>query len=145
MSARQQRRKKNARAFKRERTRIGQVKGTKPARSKDYRRWVASLPCLMCWLAEWLAVLGGALQLRDLILRDVFVPKQTTNSEAAHSGPHGIGQKASDYDVIPLCHFHHQEAKDAQGKSRHWFEEHGLDREKIIAELRARYERERAA
>jgi len=29
-----------------------------------------------------------------------------------------------------------------QGKSRNWFEEHGLDRNTIIAELRARYQQE---
>ena len=29
----------------------------------------------------------------------------TKNVEAAHTGPHGIGQKASDLDAIPLC-FH---------------------------------------
>jgi hypothetical protein len=36
--------------------------------------------------------------------------------EAAHTGPHGISQKASDYTCIPLCHEHHRTGNDALDK-----------------------------
>jgi len=126
----QQRRRKNARAFKRERRRIGAINGNKPARDTEYLAWIRTQECIQpgCTsknLHKWTE--AGAW------------------TEAAHTGPHGMRQKASDYDAVPLCHFHHQEAKDAQGKDRNWFEKHGLDRERVIAELRARYEQGRAA
>lgn len=143
LTERQQRRRRNNRAFKRERKRIGAIKGNKPARDKDYLGWIAALPCLICWLVEWLAIWRGEMYLSDLTLRDVFVPRQTTNSEAAHTGPHGMSVKAPDSDAIPLCRHHHQEAKDAQGKSRNWFAEHDLDRDAVLTDLRAQYEAER--
>ena len=52
----------------------------KPARDPAYLRFVRSFPCSVC---------------------------KRGRSEAAHTGPHGIGQKASDYSTIPLCHKHH--------------------------------------
>lgn len=36
------------------------------------------------------------------------VCKTRWNVEAAHTGPHGIGQKASDDQTIPLCREHHR-------------------------------------
>ena len=37
-------------------------------------------------------------------------------SEACHVGPHGIGQKASDIQTIPLCSKHHRTGPDALHK-----------------------------
>jgi Protein of unknown function (DUF968) len=54
-----------------------------PIRSEDYKRWIRSWPCLVC-----------------ATRRQV---------EAAHTGPHGIGQKASDLQTVPLCKEHHAE------------------------------------
>ena len=54
-----------------------------PIRSEDYKRWIRSWPCLVC-----------------ATRRQV---------EAAHTGPHGIGQKASDLQTVPLCKKHHAE------------------------------------
>lgn len=53
----------------------------KPARDPAYLRFVRSLPCSVC---------------------------KRGRSEAAHTGPHGIGQKASDYSTISLCPQHHR-------------------------------------
>ncbi len=133
LTAQQQRRRKNGRAFKCERARIGRVKGNQPDRDPLYLEWIRLQPCLVFQTT-------GTCHCRDL-----SVPFFLRVIEAAHTGPHGFGQKASDYDTIPLCRWTHQEAKDAQGKDRDWFEKHGLDREKILAELRARYEQERVA
>ena len=47
----------------------------KPARDPRYLAWIRTLPYAVC---------GG-------------------QAEAAHTGPHGMGQKASDYSATPLC------------------------------------------
>jgi hypothetical protein len=54
-----------------------------PIRDESYKRWVRSWPCLVC------ARRGGV--------------------EAAHTGPHGIGQKALDLQTVPLCRQHHDD------------------------------------
>jgi hypothetical protein len=130
LTDRQQRRKRNERAFKRQRRNIRAVKGVWPARDPQYLDWLRTLECILPWctsknLHKW--------------------PEAGAWTEAAHTGPHGLSQKASDHGAIPLCHYHHQEAKDAQGKDRNWFEKNGLDRRKVLADLRARYLQERAA
>jgi hypothetical protein len=48
-----------------------------PARNWKYRQWIRSLPCSVCGLEPC--------------------------REAAHTGDHGLGSKASDYSCIPLC------------------------------------------
>ena len=53
-----------------------------PARDPRYRAFIRSFPCLACGICG--------------------------RSEAAHTGPHGIGQKASDYRCLPLCREHHR-------------------------------------
>lgn len=49
----------------------------KPVRDPEYRRFVKQFPCVGC--------------------------KRTWMIDPAHCGPHGIGQKACDLTVIPLC------------------------------------------
>ena len=61
-----------------------------PARNYRYRAWIRSLPCAVCGI---------------------------TPSHAAHTGPHAIGQKSSDYTVIPLCGDHHLYASDSLHRS----------------------------
>lgn len=56
-----------------------------PARDWKYRLWIRSLPCAACGC-------------RIMV-------------EAAHTGPHGLSQKASDYSCIPLCSQHHRLGK----------------------------------
>lgn len=49
--------------------------------------------------------------------------------EAAHFGPHGVGQKASDLDALPLCYRCHrvgQKSYHVLG-ARRFVEFHGLD------------------
>lgn len=58
-----------------------------PARDRHYRAWIRTLPCAACGRIE--------------------------NIEAAHTGPHGLSQKASDYACIPLCIGHHRTGKEA--------------------------------
>lgn len=54
----------------------------KPPRNPLYLRFIRSQPCLVCG-QQW-------------------------GIEAAHTGPHGIGQKSPDSSVIPLCLRHHR-------------------------------------
>lgn len=61
-----------------------------PARDAKYRYWIRTLPCAACGVEQ--------------------------NIEAAHTGPHGLGQKASDYSCIPLCIAHHRGGNEALDK-----------------------------
>jgi hypothetical protein len=60
---------------------------SKPPRDPRYRAWIRSLPCATC---------GTSIGV-----------------EACHTGPHALGQKASDYSCIPLCGDCHRMAPDA--------------------------------
>ena len=82
-----------------------------PARSVQYRAWIRSLPCAVCGTSFGV--------------------------EAAHTGPHGVQQKASDYSCIPLCHPHHRTGNDALDKIGHLaFEQRfGLEIAAIIETL----------
>ncbi len=107
---------------KRVRRRIGRIKGNKPLGSKTYRAFVRQLLCCVC-------------------LRDSWVPSRRSDgyqTECAHTGDHGTGQKASDFNCIPLCHWHH--AHDGHEHSYHrnarnFFAYWELDREAIIRQL----------
>ena len=57
--------------------------GAKPERDREYLRFIKRLPCVACAKTWWV--------------------------DACHTGPHGIGQKSSDYSAIPLCRVHHEE------------------------------------
>ncbi len=67
---------------------------------------------------------------------------QITTTEAAHTGPHGIGQKSNDTTAIPLCGWaHHREGAESIHKlGRNFFAHHGIDREEIIKRLVAEFE-----
>ncbi len=67
---------------------------SRPVRNPQYRAFIRRLPCVACG--------------------------STRRVEAAHTGPHGIGQKASDLQTIPLCPYCHQKF-DA---NQHGFAEH---------------------
>jgi hypothetical protein len=58
-------------------------------------------------------------------------------SEAAHVGPHGLGQKASDHSTIPLCVRHHRAGNDSYHKlgPRKFAELHGLDIPAVVRRL----------
>ena len=75
----------------------------KPPRSRAYLAWIRSLPCAICG--------------------------ETRGIEASHTGPHGIGQKSSDYSAIPLCDKHHRTASDSYHKlgPRKFSQRHHLD------------------
>jgi hypothetical protein len=49
----------------------------RPTRNLKYLAWIRTQPCLVCG--------------------------RTGGIEAAHTGPHGVGQKSPDTSAIPLC------------------------------------------
>jgi hypothetical protein len=95
-----------------EQIRPGQLyQGAKPARDPEYRRFIKRLPCVAC-LRTW-------------------------NVDPAHTGQHGLGQKASDLDTIPLCRRCHDEFDSAP---RQFAERHKLDIPALIQMFRSFYQ-----
>ena len=83
----------------------------KPSRNPEYLRFVRRQPCCVCG-RSW-------------------------GVEAAHTGPHGLGQKAADESCIPLCGIHHRIGRDSYhnlGRVR-FSEVHNLDIPAIILTL----------
>ena len=62
----------------------------KPVRDPEYRRFIKRLPCVACLKTWWI--------------------------DPAHTGPHALGQKASDMDVLPGCRKCHDEFDQCQWK-----------------------------
>jgi hypothetical protein len=83
----------------------------KPPRNRYYLAWIRTLPCVVCGL--------------------------TLGIEASHTGPHGLGQKSSDYSAIPLCSKHHRTGRDSYHRlgPRRFSELHNLDIRAIVSRL----------
>ena len=62
--------------------------GKAPVRDREYLCFIKKLPCVVCLKTWWV--------------------------DPAHTGPHGLGQKSSDLDCIPLCRAHHEEFDKCQ-------------------------------
>jgi hypothetical protein len=86
----------------------------KPGRNPRYLQWIRTLPCSVC--------------------------RTTRAVEAAHTGPHGLGQKSSDWSAIPLCARHHRTGDDSYHKlgPREFSEVHHLNIPATVASLNAK-------
>jgi hypothetical protein len=86
----------------------------KPVRNPSYLQWIRTLPCSVC--------------------------RSTRQIEAAHTGPHGLGQKSSDLSAIPLCGRHHRTGDDSYHRlgPRRFAEVHHLNVRLIVARLSAK-------
>ena len=86
----------------------------KPQRNPKYLAFIRSLPCTVC--------------------------KVTRGVQAAHTGPHGMGQKSSDLSAIPLCHEHHTNGRDSYHVlgPRKFGERHNLNVSAIVRRLNAK-------
>jgi hypothetical protein len=88
--------------------------------------FIRSLPCMIC-----------------SILRS----RQGSQTEAAHIGQRGLGQKCADSETAPLCALHHRIGEHAHHRlgKRFWIF-WNLDRSEVISRYRSLYEKtERAA
>jgi hypothetical protein len=83
----------------------------KPPRSRLYLTWIRTLPCVVCRSTLWI--------------------------EASHTGPHGLGQKFSDYSAIPPCAKHHRTGSDSYHRlgPRRFSEVDNLDIRAIVSRL----------
>lgn len=122
-----------ARGAKRRNSRRG------PERDEAYRAFVRKYLCIGCYPQAWILALGGNQAFVDLLLMSFY---GRPYMDAMHTGPHGVAQKASDYTCLPGCRRHHRELDHQIGKA--FWKKYGLDRDKLIAFLRAEYERTKA-
>jgi len=122
------RRKTNEAAFRKLRKKQAKAKGAQPAVDPKYRRFIGSLHCVVCILPDETGT--------------CWANKQKSATQAAHTGPHALGRKASDYTCIPLCQEHHLDAPDSYHKmgERKFLAHHGLDKEKLVLAYKASYE-----
>jgi hypothetical protein len=83
----------------------------KPVSNPRYLAWIRTQPCLVCGSTRWI--------------------------EAAHTGPHGLGQKSPDISAVPLCAAHHRTGKDSYHRlgPRKFGEVHDLDLGAIVLRL----------
>ena len=83
----------------------------KPQRNPAYLAWIRTQPCVVCRSTRWI--------------------------EAAHTGPHGLGQKSPDSSAIPLCAKHHWTGPDSYHKlgPRKFAQVHNLDIRAIVRRL----------
>lgn len=87
----------------------------KPVRDPKYLAWIRSLPCTV----------PGC---------------RASYIEAAHTGPHGMAQKSSDYSTIPLCGRHHRRGNDsyhALGPAR-FQQHHKLEIAELVERLNSK-------
>lgn len=106
----------------------------KIGRDKPYKAWIKTLPC---------AVFEARLIATGLL--DIL-PCQG-DVQPHHAGIRGMSQTAHDRTLVPLCSAHHDRrmphSVHALGVCFWAF--HGLDKEKVLADLNARYETNREA
>lgn len=86
-------------------------KPERPVRDPLYRRFIKSLPCAACG--------------------------QNWNVDPAHTGPHGLSQKACDLKCIPLCRKCHEKFDD---NPQDFAAQHHLDIPALIERLNRTYE-----
>jgi hypothetical protein len=84
-------------------------------RSKRYLDWIREMPCIVCLILDSTAV--GPSE-----------PHHVSNR--VHGG---VSTKASDYRVVPLCHFHHQQHHNV-GKQT-FSRQHNINLEEVITNL----------
>lgn len=97
----------------------------KTGKDPAYLRFIRSLPCCVC--AKLLHRDGG---------------RQRSITEAAHAGVRGLSTKAHDKTAIPLCRLHHREGVTSLHQlGRKFWSHHDIDRNDVIAEYNAAYEK----
>lgn len=106
-----------------------------------YLAWIRIFPCVICWGYPGVYTPLGTCQVYWEYEYENGCPSQRSKTEAAHTGPHGLGQKSNDDTAIPLCGLeHHREGPHSiHVLGKRFWEFHGLDRDVLLAKLRQRY------
>lgn len=98
-------------------------------RSEEYKAWIRTQGCVVC--------------ISVLLANGISYVKRR-ESECAHVGNRGLGQKSSDRETLPLCKEHHTEGKLAHHKlGKRFWGVHGLDKDALIAWYNAKFERDK--
>ncbi len=99
---------------------------------RAYLAWIATHECIICIFKA---------------IRGFGNGTQTSRTEVAHVGTRGLGQKSSDRETLPVCGVeHHRLGKESLHMlGRRFWAHWRLDRDGLIREYNARYEREMAA
>ncbi len=96
-------------------------KAEKPVRDAKYLKFIRRLPCIVCFSSR--------------------------RVESAHFGAHGLSQRSSDLDALPLCRWHHQTGPKSYHRigARAFIALHRLDVRKHQERLQEFYREEIAA
>lgn len=87
-------------------------------REFDRMAWIRTQPCVIrTESAQWWATRGSAMMWRG---GDVSGDRCEGTIEAHHAGIRGVGQKALDDTVVPLCSHHHRDLTDRRGLFADW-------------------------
>jgi len=77
---------------------------TKPVNDPEYRAWISSMPCCVCYR-------------RSHRLYPQTAHIYPSQSDCHHIEAGGMGTKCSDHLTVPLCRRHHRQAHD-MGKAK---------------------------
>lgn len=93
-----------------------------PDRDEKYLAFIRTLPCVVC--------------------TKLAITQQHAPTEAAHTGPHGMAQKAADDQALPLCARHHRLGNASLHRlGKLFWDFHKADRDKLVAHYQAEYYR----
>lgn len=114
----------------------------RPERDATYLAFVRRLPCLLCNPSFTRMLLIAAFaDIEEAINRVSIGSTQSSRTEAAHTGDHGIGIKSDDRTAIPLCGMaHHREGPLSIHKlGKHFWARHSLNRDELLNALARQY------
>lgn len=110
-----------------------------PKRSREYLQFIRSMLCVVCFRSSWIEMLERG-EIWRMSREYNCYTRHDHATEAAHTGVRGFGQKASDFEAIPLCAEHHQTGKHSHHRmGKKFFEYHGIDRDALILALNQKY------
>ena len=124
--------------------------------NEEYRNWLRTWPCFVCFKKhiELLCEQFGTFEeeaARPVVrrmCREVCQPKECGPTQAAHVGPHGMGQRCPDSESMPLGQKHHLHLTAGGGPESHhtlgtkFWEFHNLNRDEVFELLHRLYREE---
>ena len=121
----------------------------------DFKAWLAQWPCFICLLLDCTNAGSGATVFNAIVgspemrrLASRRLSRVSGETQVAHIGLRGIGQKCPDRQAMPLCAIHHLHQTAGGGPDSHhtigraFWSRHGIDRDNVIAILNELYRKE---